>query len=95
MIMNRNRLRAFPWDVGTCCLGFLEFVGAVLAMFEWLVERKAGRSLQSESSGIGDHIMGENIGTVPLRVVAIAALRLHDRLGFLARGSALTRETGP
>lgn len=37
--------------------------------------------------------MGENVGTVPLRV-AIAALRLHDRLGFLARGSALTRETG-
>lgn len=59
------------------------------------MERKAGRSLQSESSGIGDHIMGENIGTVPLRVVAIATLRLHDRLGFLARGSASTRQTGP
>lgn len=51
MIMNRKRLRAFPWDVGAWCLGCLELVGAVLAMFEWLVERKAGRSLQSESSG--------------------------------------------
>lgn len=95
MIMNRNRLRAFPWDVGACCLGCLELVGFVLAMFEWLVGRKAGRSLQSEGSGFGDHKMDENVGTVPLRVVAIAELRLDDRLGFLARRSALTRETLP